>query len=169
MQKTELRQTWQWAMANAITDPAELLQILALDSAFLPQAVAAAKKFPLRVPRGFVARMQKGNPHDPLLMQVLPIGKECDETVDFVADPLQEMQVNPVPGLLHKYHGRVLLTLAGSCGVNCRFCFRREFPYQDNNPGREGWDEALQYIRAHPEINEVILSGGDPLVVNDRV
>jgi EF-P beta-lysylation protein EpmB len=160
--------TWQIALSQAISDPQELLAELELDPEFLTSAQAAAKLFPLTVPRGFVARMQKGNPDDPLLRQVLPLGAELIETPGFHNDPLQEAKFNPVPGLLHKYSGRVLLTLVGTCAINCRFCFRRHFPYTDNNPGMEGWDRALNYIAQDSSISEVILSGGDPLVANDR-
>lgn len=161
--------TWQTALIEAITDPAELLELLELDVSLLDNAKSAAKLFPLQVPRGFVARMQKGNVEDPLLQQILPLGAELIETPGYIKDPLGEADVNPVPGLLHKYHGRVLLTLVGTCGVNCRFCFRRHFPYGENNPGTEGWDRALNYIAQNPSIDEVILSGGDPLIANDKI
>ena len=160
---------WQTSLVQAITDPAELLSLLELDASLLEAAISATKLFPLQVPRGFVARMQKGNVDDPLLQQILPIGAELIETAGYSNDPLQEAKVNPIPGLLHKYHGRVLLTLVGTCGVNCRFCFRREFPYGENNPGTEGWDRALNYIAQQASIDEVILSGGDPLVANDKM
>jgi L-lysine 2,3-aminomutase len=159
---------WQTALKNIITDPAELFVLLDLDHALLPAAQAAAKIFPLRVPRGFVARMQKNNWQDPLLQQVLPLGVELTEVEGFTPDPLQEKNANPVPGLLHKYHGRVLLTAVGNCAINCRYCFRRAFPYNENNPGTKGWQQALNYIASDQTINEVILSGGDPLVAPDE-
>jgi EF-P beta-lysylation protein EpmB len=159
---------WQTALGQAISDPAELLNILELDPNLLDAAKSAAKLFPLKVPRGFVARMQKGNINDPLLKQILPLGAELIETPGFNKDPLQEADVNPIPGLLHKYKGRVLLTFVGTCGINCRYCFRRHFPYGENNPGTEGWERALKYIAEDQTIDEVILSGGDPLVANDK-
>jgi EF-P beta-lysylation protein EpmB len=159
---------WQTALGQAISDPAELLNILELDASLLDAAKSAANIFPLKVPRGFVARMQKGNINDPLLKQILPLGAELIETPGFNKDPLQEANVNPIPGLLHKYKGRVLLTFVGTCGINCRYCFRRHFPYGENNPGTEGWERALQYIAEDKTIDEVILSGGDPLVANDK-
>ena len=111
--------------------------------------------------------MQKGNINDPLLRQVLPLGDEFRRVDGFEKDPLQEKTINPIPGLLHRYHGRVLLTLIGTCSINCRFCFRRHFPYSKNNPGTSGWKLALDYIERDTTITEVILSGGDPLVVGD--
>jgi EF-P beta-lysylation protein EpmB len=158
---------WQAALIDAVTDPQELLELLELDPILLTAAQAAAKLFPLKVPRGFIARMQKRNIADPLLRQVLPIGDEYQEVRGFTPDPLGEAKMNPLPGLLHKYQGRVLLTPTGACGVNCRFCFRRHFPYTKNNPGVEGWQQALNYIAEDKSITEVILSGGDPLVMSD--
>jgi EF-P beta-lysylation protein EpmB len=160
--------SWQTALSQAINDPKELLSLLELDPCLLEAAKAAAKLFPLRVPRGFAALMQKGNLNDPLLKQVLPLDAELIEAAGYNNDPLKEADFNPVPGLLHKYHGRVLLTFVGTCGINCRFCFRRHFPYGDNNPGTEGWDNALHYIANDASISEVILSGGDPLIANDK-
>ena len=169
MKATNSTSAWQQALVQAFTDPQELLQALELDQHMLPASAKVTKQFPLMVPRDFVARMEKGNPHDPLLRQVLALNDELIITPGFQADPLGERQVNPVPGLLHKYHGRVLLTLVGKCAINCRFCFRRHFPYVDNNPGTQGWEQALAYIAADPSIVEVILSGGDPLIANDKV
>lgn len=163
------KQLWQEAMTDLVTDPAELLAMLDLDSSLLPAAVAAARVFPLRLPRGFVARMERGNPHDPLLAQVLPLGAELEVVPGYSRDILQESGANPVPGLLHKYPSRVLVTLTSACAVHCRYCFRRFFPYEDNNPGRAGWDKIITYIQSDTNINEVILSGGDPLSVQDHL
>jgi EF-P beta-lysylation protein EpmB len=158
---------WQQALAQAITDPHELLALLQLDQRLAAQD-PAARRFPLRVPRGFAARMQPGDPADPLLRQVLPLDAEGRLVPGFSADPLEELAAMPVPGLLHKYAGRVLLTLTGACGVHCRYCFRRHFPYADANPSANQWDAALDYIRVRPDIHEVLLSGGDPLSLSDR-
>ncbi len=158
---------WQQALTDLITCPEELLSLLELDQS--AGIIEAAKTFPLKVPRGYVNRMQKGNPNDPLLRQVLPLGLELTIVPGYDKDPLQESQVNPVPGLLHKYHGRVLVTLTSACAIHCRFCFRRHFPYHDNNPGLRGWDNLFAYIQNDPSISEVILSGGDPLTVSDHL
>lgn len=158
---------WQKKLAEGFVSAAELLTYL-----HLPTSLAnnlAEKQFKTRVPRGFASRMQTGNPRDPLLLQVLAVGEELQLPDGFVADPLGEVAVNPLSGLVHKYHGRVLLTVAGACAVNCRYCFRRHFSYQNNNPGRNGWKKVLTYIANHKEIHEVILSGGDPLLATDHV
>ena len=160
---------WQTALTQAVTCPKELLQLLELDNTLLHAAEDAAKLFPLRITRSYLARMKKGDLNDPLLRQVLPIDAEQRIVAGYYTDPLQEKNVNPAPGLLHKYEGRVLLTLVGACAINCRFCFRRHFPYEDNNPGSTGWDTTLAYIAKNPAIHEVILSGGDPLVASDKL
>ncbi len=165
-----LRQTpaWQTELARAITDPAELLKALELDLGLLPAARRAAREFALRVPRGFVTRMRKRDPHDPLLLQVMPLAAECVEAPGFDADPVGDRAAMAVPGLLHKYRGRVLLTATGACAIHCRYCFRRHFPYGEANPATGQWRQALAYIGADDSIGEVILSGGDPLTLSDR-
>ncbi len=160
---------WQQSLTNLITDPKELIALLGLDASYAPKALEAAKLFPLRVTRSYVDRMQKKNPNDPLLKQVLPLDIECKTHPDFKRDPLQEQLVNPIPGLLHKYHGRVLMTLTSVCAIHCRYCFRRHFPYAENNPGKAGWEAILNYIKQDSHITEVILSGGDPLAVSDKL
>ncbi len=159
---------WENALRQAITKPEELLTILKLDNNLLEAAKTSAALFPLKVPHSFVARMKPGDRHDPLLLQVLPIEAESFSHPDYVTDPLHEAAFNPVSGLFHKYHGRVLVTFVGTCAINCRYCFRRYFPYSENNPGTLGWDKALHYIAKDSSIQEVILSGGDPLIANDR-
>lgn len=159
---------WQVLLKEVISDPVELFKQLAIDPQLLPAAQRVAQLFPLRVPAGFVARMQKANPYDPLLQQVLPLAAEEIKTPGFSPDPLQEQSARPFPGLLHKYSGRVLLTLTGACAVNCRYCFRRHFPYLENIPGGKAWQSILTYIGADPSLVEVILSGGDPLLANDN-
>jgi len=159
---------WQDELADLIRDPRELFELLDLDPSLLPDAVKASADFDLKVPRAFARRMQKGNLRDPLLMQVLPLGEELDAHPGFLEDPVGDLQSNPVPGLIHKYQGRVLLVVAGNCAVNCRYCFRRHFPYQANNPDRKQWQQAIDYIAADTSISEVIYSGGDPLALADK-
>lgn len=162
-------QNWQSQMSQLITDPHELLDILQLaPEQLLSGAILASEQFKLRVPRAFVAKMQKMNPLDPLLLQVLPHHLELEEHADFVADPLGEEAANQLAGVLHKYKSRFLLTLTGACAVHCRYCFRRHFPYQENLPKNDDWQQIKSYLMEHPDINEVILSGGDPLTLSNR-
>lgn len=159
--------SWQKILAQGFATANELLAFLQLPPT-LGNSVAE-KTFKTRVPRGYAQRMQPGNARDPLLLQVLAVGEELQPHEGFVQDPLVEKQVNPIAGLMHKYHGRVLLTVTGSCAINCRYCFRRHFPYDNNNPGREGWQQSIAYIANDPSIQEVILSGGDPLIASDTL
>ncbi|KGP63089.1 lysine 2,3-aminomutase [Legionella norrlandica] len=164
MRETSL--SWQKILAQGLTSATDLLNFLELP---IPEkSPLVEKQFPSRIPLGFAKRMQKRNPQDPLLLQVLAKEEELIETEGYFNDPLSE---NPtlLKGLLHKYHGRVLLTLTGACAVNCRYCFRRHFPYHANNPGRQGWKDVCAYIAEDASITEVILSGGDPLLASDLV
>ncbi len=154
--------TWQQQLQNAVTDRSELYRLLSLSDTPLSERT----EFPLRVPRSFIARMECANPRDPLLLQVLVQTEEFNTRLGFIKDPLKEMQSTPVPGLLHKYYGRVLLVLTGSCAVNCRYCFRRHFPYNANTAIRH-WPDILAYLTRDLSIEEVILSGGDPLLLDD--
>lgn len=155
--------SWQEAFADAITDPAELLRALELGDEWRAPAEAAAQRFPLRVPRSFVARMRRGDPNDPLLRQVLPLGEELIETEGFGGDPVGESAYQQAPGLLRKYSSRALLVTTSACAVHCRYCFRREFPYEEHQGDTGRWREAIATVAADPSIEELILSGGDPL------
>ena len=162
-------QNWQSQMSDLVTSPAELLQLLNLsEQDLLSGALLASEQFKLRVPRAFVSKMQKNNPLDPLLLQVLPHHLELEEHAGFITDPLGEEQANQLPGVLHKYKSRFLLTLTGACAIHCRYCFRRHFPYQENLPKTDDWLNIRDYLLSQPNINEVILSGGDPLTLSNR-
>ena len=162
---------WQTDMAQAITSADELVQALGLDPALIAPACLAAAKFGLRVPLGYVARMRRGDPNDPLLRQVLPIAAEGDDVADFGPDPVGEQSARRAPGLLQKYRGRALLITTSACAIHCRYCFRREFPYSEQtSPNLEHatrFREALDEIAGDPSLEEIILSGGDPLSLSD--
>ncbi|MBD8162045.1 EF-P beta-lysylation protein EpmB [Erwinia persicina] len=165
---TPVREEWLHQLADVITDPDELLQLLALQHH--PELVSghdARRLFALRVPRAFAARMRKGDPQDPLLLQVITSQQEFVDAPGYSTDPLDE-QSSVVPGLLHKYRNRALLLVKGGCAVNCRYCFRRHFPYSDNQGNKRNWQQALEYIRQQPELDEIIFSGGDPLMAKDH-
>lgn len=165
---TPSREDWLQQLADVVTEPDELLRILALDQhAELVQGAEARRLFALSVPRAFIARMKKGDGNDPLLLQVLTSRQEFIDAPGYSTDPLDE-QSSVVPGLLHKYKNRALLLVKGGCAVNCRYCFRRHFPYQDNQGNKRNWQTALDYIAAHPELDEIIFSGGDPLMAKDH-
>jgi len=159
---------WQQLLSNTINDPQELLQALDLPASLLQGASKGNALFTLKVPRPFLERIEKGNLKDPLLRQILPLDAESAEISGYVTDPLAEMAANHSDGLIHKYHGRVLLILSGACAVNCRYCFRRHFPYQENRLGTEQWQQVLTYLANDTSITEVIFSGGDPLATADK-
>ncbi len=158
---------WQRQYREAITNLGDLCDLLDLKPDQLPVSAAASQQFPLRVPRSYVQRMQKSNPEDPLLLQVLPRVHEETITAGFGTDPVGDVESSSSPGLLQKYHGRALLLVTGLCGIHCRYCFRRHFPYAAQNPRHDAWHQALHQIANDSSINEVILSGGDPLVLHD--
>jgi EF-P beta-lysylation protein EpmB len=154
-------------MAAAITDPRELVTELGLDPELIPAAVAAGSGFRLRVPRSFLARIRPREPADPLLRQILPLRAELADTADYTSDPLGERAALRAPGLLQKYRGRALLIATSACAVHCRYCFRRDFPYSEQTGESSRWSEALEEIAGDASIEEVILSGGDPLSLSD--
>ncbi|BAV98654.1 EF-P beta-lysylation protein EpmB [Lysobacter enzymogenes] len=153
---------WQALWREAVRDPRELLGLLGLDPDALGMSDAAAAQFPLRVPRGFVARMRHGDPADPLLRQVLPLDAEMRPMPGFSLDAVGDGAAKAGHGVIRKYRGRALLIATGSCAINCRYCFRRHFPYAEETAATAGWREAVAAIAADPDIDEVILSGGDP-------
>ena len=161
-------QRWQALWRDAVRDPRELLALLGLERLGAQLSDAAAAQFPLRVPRGFVARMRPGDPSDPLLRQVLPVLDEDRIVPGFGLDAVGDGAARRGGGVIHKYNGRALLIATGSCAVNCRYCFRRHYPYADDTAAAAGWREAVELIRADASIHEVILSGGDPLSLADH-
>ncbi|KYP96346.1 lysine 2,3-aminomutase [Sodalis-like endosymbiont of Proechinophthirus fluctus] len=168
IRNTPAREEWLYQLDDVITDPVQLLELLRLGQyADLREGAEARRLFPFRVPRTFAARMIPGDPGDPLLRQVITVHKEFDRAPGFSTDPLDE-QHSVIPGLLHKYHNRALMLVKGGCAVNCRYCFRRHFPYQKNHGNKTNWLRAMAYIQQHSELNEIILSGGDPLMAKDH-
>ena len=158
---------WQDDLAEAISSAEMLVRVLGLDPSLVAPAQAAAAKFRLRVPLGYVARMRHGDPNDPLLRQVLPITAENSPTPHFTTDPLGEAAARRAPGLLQKYQGRALLITTSACAVHCRYCFRREFPYSEHTGDGPRFHEALAEIARDTSLEEIILSGGDPLSLSD--
>ncbi|WP_243041543.1 EF-P beta-lysylation protein EpmB [Dyella sedimenti] len=155
---------WRALWRDAITDPHELLAAVGLEhlAGRLPPDDAG---FALRVPRGFVARMRRGDAADPLLLQVMPQLAELDRVDGFGTDAVGDLAARPAQGVLHKYQGRALLIASGSCAVNCRYCFRRHFPYGEEMAAAGQWRKALEHVRQDASISELILSGGDPLAL----
>lgn len=162
----ELR-SWQNELADGIETPEALAVALDLDPKTFAGAIAAGNGFRLRVPRPFVARMRRGDPSDPLLRQILPAAAELANEADYVGDPVAERSALRARALLQKYQGRALLITTSTCAVHCRYCFRREFPYAEQSGEAPRWSEALAEIRADASLEEIILSGGDPLSLSN--
>ena len=160
--------TWQQLLSQAITDPAELVRALDLPAEIITAALPGHKDFSLRVPTPYLQRIKSGDLNDPLLRQILPVAEEADTVPGYITDPLAEAESNPHDGLIHKYKGRVLVILTGACAINCRYCFRRHFPYEENRLGPDQWQQVINYITGDSSIKEVIFSGGDPLATNDK-
>lgn len=158
---------WQQELTEAIRDPGQLCQRLGLPGEFQDAAIRAAKLFPLLVPESFLERMRPGDPADPLLRQVLPLAAEFDEVPGFVADPVDDDAARRAPGMLQKYAGRALLITTGACAVHCRYCFRRHYPYAEEPRQLADWEPAFAAIEADATLHEVLLSGGDPLMLTD--
>ena len=158
---------WQQALREAVRDPRELLDLLGLDRLAPRLSDEAMVQFPLRVPRGFVARMRRGDPSDPLLRQVLPLDDEMRPMPGFGLDAVGDGAAKTAPGVIQKYRGRALLVATGSCAIHCRYCFRRHFPYAEETAARDGWRDAVDLIRRDASIEEVLLSGGDPLSLSN--
>lgn len=154
---------WQQLWRDAIRDPAELLALLGLPGLAGRVSARATAQFALRVPRGFAARMRPGDAEDPLLRQVLPLDDEDRVVRGFDLDAVGDLAARGGAGILHKYEGRALLVATGSCAIHCRYCFRRHFPYGEENAAAGQWRDSLDYLAADPSITEVLLSGGDPL------
>lgn len=166
-QTTSLQGDWQRQIAESYTDPFVLAKALGLPAAWAQQHAPARKLFPLRVPQHFAKLIRPADLNDPLLRQIWPLDAEHDTVSGYSADPLDEASASQQSGVLHKYRSRLLLIVRGGCAVNCRYCFRRHFPYADHKLGRQQLADTRNYILQHPEVNEVILSGGDPLMASD--
>jgi EF-P beta-lysylation protein EpmB len=159
--------SWQLEYKTSITNIDQLCQTLGLNIEQLPISNQANKQFQLRAPKSYVERMQKSNPRDPLLLQVLPTNNEDKYIEGYLKDPVGDLQSIKTPGLLKKYNSRALLLATSRCAIHCRYCFRRHFPYAAQNPRHDSWALALQELQSDQSITEVILSGGDPLVLDD--
>lgn len=163
----DTKQAWQISLANVVKDPKELLKQLGLSDKLTAIDGDILHKFPLRVPQNYINKMRYGDVNDPLLRQVFPLIDEGLTVDNFVIDPVGDSLAMTAAGILQKYHGRALLITTGACAIHCRYCFRRYFPYGDSNPLASQWLQTLSTLRNDSTVNEVILSGGDPLVLTD--
>ncbi len=157
--------SWQQQLNNGFQNPQDLCHYLSLDPDLLN--LEYTPDFPFKVPLAYVKKIRPGNPMDPLLLQILPLQQENQSVPGFLADPVGDLQAMPTPGLLHKYNRRALIITTGGCAIHCRYCFRRNFPYAEGQIRQQNLQQALLFLEQNPQINEVILSGGDPLLLSD--
>jgi len=127
-----------------------------------------AARYAVALPPALAALVDRDDPQDPIAKQFVPDARELETGAHELADPIGDDAHSPVPGIVHRYPDRVLLKLTQTCAVYCRFCFRRETVGKPQTSGRAALAAALDYIRTHNEIWEVILTGGDPLVLSTR-
>lgn len=158
---------WQEAVRTAVRDGADLCRRLQLPLQYAEAATLAARTFPVFAPLPFVAKMRPGDPQDPLLRQVLPLAEELEETAGYADDPVGDRLAARQPGVLQKYNGRALLITTGACAVHCRYCFRRYFPYEEVKRSPREWAAIVAQLAADGSLEEIILSGGDPLMLTD--
>jgi EF-P beta-lysylation protein EpmB len=161
--------SWSQHLSQALTSLPELIQHLGLPEYLAEKGIEAQQSFKLLVPRPYLSRIEYGNPNDPLLLQILPSSAEMQKVLGYTKDPLEEADHNPQKAIVHKYKRRLLVITTGTCAVNCRYCFRRHFPYGDNQLAQAEWQSVIDYLQDHPDVNEVILSGGDPLMMKDAL
>ena len=160
--------SWHRSLGDAVRTADGLIDTLGLPEDLREPARRAERLFPVFAPRSYLARMRPGDPADPLLRQVLPLDAEFDTRQGFSVDAVGDGNARAAPGMLHKYRGRALLIAAGTCAVHCRYCFRRHYPYGDDPRTLDQWEPALRQLAADDSIREVLLSGGDPLMLTDR-
>ena len=159
---------WQQLLAQAIREPNALIDYLELPNKPFYDALQANKNHQLLAPLGYLDKIQKGNWNDPLLKQILPIEDEMLEVKGYVSDPVGDLNASMASGVLQKYQGRALIITTGTCAIHCRYCFRKEYPYSDAKPATNNWQQVIKAIRSDPSLHEIILSGGDPLILSDQ-
>lgn len=165
--QTRLEDSWQQQLAQAFSNINDLCRYLKIDPNNLP-VIDKNNSFPFKVSKSFADCMKPGDAADPLLRQVLPLQQENQRVAGFISDPVGDLEAKTESGVIHKYHGRVLLITTAACAINCRYCFRRNFPYNENQLTLQRHQQALRYIAQQSDIHEVILSGGDPLLLSDK-
>ena len=167
-QQINQQKKWQYLLAEAIRDPEELIDYLELPRKGIENIIQSPEKFKLLATKSYLDKIEKGNWDDPLLRQVLPVKDDMERNKSYLSDPVGDMDVALSPGVLQKYYGRALVVTTGACAIHCRYCFRQEFPYAELNPAKNDWQQTIEVITKDPTLHEIILSGGDPLVLSDE-
>ena len=159
------------SLRRAFKNVEQLCAHLGLEPSQAPYPLSKPAPFSMLVTQEFAARMERGNWHDPLLRQVLPLAREYSGDgppgSPACRDAVGDAPATITPGLIHKYQGRALIIAHGACAIHCRYCFRRHFPYTTDNASEANWQRILKALAADTSISEIILSGGDPLMSPD--
>lgn len=155
---------WKHELKNSSISLSELLRKLNLSVNQFPQGLLANPEFKLKVTPSYLNKILPGDPEDPLLLQILPQALENKIDNKFSNDPVGDLDASDTPGLIQKYHGRALLITTQTCPIHCRYCFRKNFPYQQHRK----LDQAFLEISKNSSISEIILSGGDPLSLSNN-
>ncbi|MBR0735315.1 lysine-2,3-aminomutase-like protein [Bradyrhizobium liaoningense] len=157
-------------LARTLRDPAELVAEGLAPAAALPALERVAARYAVAITPDLAELIDTTDPEDPIARQFVPTAAELDVQPGENADPIGDHPHSPVPGIVHRYPDRVLFKLVHVCAVYCRFCFRREMvgPGKENALSDSAYRAAIDYIRAHDEIWEIILTGGDPLMLSPR-
>ncbi|MDE5443989.1 lysine-2,3-aminomutase-like protein [Bradyrhizobium sp. CSA207] len=157
-------------LARTLREPAELVAEQLAPTEALPVLERVAARYAVAITPALVELIDKSDPDDPIARQFVPSAAELEVQPSENADPIGDHPHSPVPGIVHRYPDRVLFKLVHVCAVYCRFCFRREMvgPGKENALSDSAYRTAIDYIRAHGEIWEVILTGGDPLMLSPR-
>ena len=156
--------------ASTLRRPAELADHDLISREALPALEAVAARYAIAITPAVVELIDPNDPNDPIAQQYVPSAEELKSEPAERADPIGDQVHSPVEGIVHRYPDRVLLKLVHVCAVYCRFCFRREMvgPGKETSLSEKAYTKAIHYIRTHPEVWEVILTGGDPLMLSAR-
>ena len=160
-----MRPHWKTLLRQNFTKWESLADFLSFD-ALQREQIVKRSSFPLNLPFRLAGKIEKGTLEDPILKQFLPILEEEKKVDGYVKNPLQEENFQITPKLLKKYGARALILSTSACAMHCRYCFRRHFPYETKD---RDFSKELEYLKTNAEIEEVILSGGDPLSLDDKV
>jgi lysine 2,3-aminomutase len=159
---------WRWQLRNSFTGAEALSRVMKLTDDEINTLDRLKNRLPLRITPYFMSLIYNSAPGSPLRRTMIPTGEELIVTDAERADPLNEMGNSPVPGIVHRYPDRALFTVTQFCSSYCRYCTRSHSVGKLGHLTRGEWDRALAYLREHTEIRDVIISGGDPLTMNDN-
>ncbi|MCF6459492.1 lysine 2,3-aminomutase [Clostridium sp. Cult3] len=160
---------WKWQVRNRITDVETLKKVINITEQEEKEIGAVLEKFRMGITPYYASLMDPDDPNCPIRKQAVPTIMETHESVADMEDPLAEDVDSPVPGITHRYPDRVLFLITDQCSMYCRHCTRRRFAGQkDSGAPKSRIDQGIEYIRNTPEVRDVLLSGGDALLVSDE-